>query len=61
MSAHSCAVRLLLCMYVTNLRLLQGKKTNVMHLNTVLIKTCVRKDETASGKFMILYNEERDF
>jgi len=58
MFAHSCALRLLLCMDVTNLRLLQGKKMNVTHLNTVLIKTFVRKDEAASGKFVILHNEE---
>ena len=58
MFAHGCALRLLLCMDVTNLRLLYGKKMNVTYLNTVLIKIFVRKDEAASGKFVILHNEE---
>jgi len=58
MSAHSRALRLLLCMVVINLRLLHGKKINVTCLNTVLMKTFVCKDEAASGKFVILHNEE---
>jgi hypothetical protein len=45
-------------MDVTNLRLLHGKKMNVTCLNTILMKTFVRKDEAASGKFVILHNEE---
>jgi hypothetical protein len=43
MSAHSCALLLLFCMDVTNLRLLCGKKMNVKYLNTVFRKTFVRK------------------
>jgi len=58
MFARSCALRLLLCVDVKNLRLLRGKKMNVKYLNTVLIKTFVRKDEAASGKFVVLHNEE---
>ena len=58
MFVHSRVLRLLLCMDVTNLRLLHGKKMNVMSLNTILTKTFVCEDEAASGKFVILHNEE---
>lgn len=51
MFVHSRVLRLLLCMDVTNLRLLHGKKINVT-------KTFVCEDEAASGKFVILHNEE---
>jgi hypothetical protein len=58
MFAYTRALRLLLCMDVTNLRLLHGKKMNVTYLNTVLMKTFVCKGEAASRKFVILHNEE---
>jgi hypothetical protein len=35
-----------------------GEENNVTYLNTVLIKAFVCKEEAASGKFVILHNEE---
>jgi hypothetical protein len=43
MFAYSCALGLLFCMDVTNLRLLCGKKMNASYLNTVLRKTFIHK------------------
>jgi hypothetical protein len=49
MFAHGCALRLLLCMDVTNLRLLHGKKMNVTYLNKVLIKKLYLKKKEQVG------------